>query len=742
MATGLKRDLVIVNEYTVPTPGKRKAGGRRGSRGGTPGDYVVRYMARDLATEPIAPIRRNRTDEFITRYMARADATERADIQHRSELKKEMRLAQGDGGVAFGYGSPSLSHDRLHAAARDVQRLFDAGHTVMKTVISFDQDYLKRNGLVPEDFEVGRRGDYRGHVDQMKLRLAVMNGIDRMARVVYDDLRYVAVIQVDTEHVHCHLAMVDAGRGRLARDGTQRGKLDARAKSLLRRGIDGWLDEKQSVRHLSSAVGYERRNVVAYVKKWAHQQMLRESLPQFLLACLPEDRRKWRASSNDKQMRKPNRLVREIVEDLLRSPESGMSAAMESVHSYADERRSREGLDAAEWQRLVDNGREQIIERGTNAVYALLRQLPDDALRIRTPMLDVMGMDYEQMAAKAHDDKQDDIVGFGFRLRSYASRMQDHIDRREHYRVAAAAWRAADEQGDASADSRALLRHYEVEEDWHARCAAKYRSFLTFAPPVESRLDGWDAVAEHGERLISLEAMRRDSSLRRTRDEAEAERLGMEVYGQTGGRLVSRGTPEADALLASRIARMRAEHERLLDELRVDMAGRGLLLKVSTDPATGREEASAEVGAEFPFEEVKALDLHRMRYDFSQDVEVGPRALASFSAAAGRRQEALRGAVQYLVDTGQEAVVDTMPVRDVEAMTVLARRIEADPDSMLPSEVALIAKEQSARRSRATELSQGLARRIEREVPLAITAAMEAEPQGQPGERDAEEGLE
>ena len=739
MATGLKRDLVIVNEYTVPTPGKRKNGGHRGSRGGTPGDYVVRYMARELATEPIAPIRRNRTDEFITRYMARESAVERADITHRSQLKKEMKIAQGDGGVAFGYGSPSLSHDRLHGAAKDIQRLFDEGHTVMKTVISFDQDYLKRNGLVPEDFEVNRRGDYRGHVDQMKLRLAVMNGIDRMSRVVYDDLRYVAVIQVDTEHVHCHLAMVDAGPGRVARDGTQKGKLDARSKSLLRRGIDGWLDEKQSVRHLSSAVGYERRNVVAYVKKWAHQQMLRESLPQFLLACLPEDRRKWRASSNDKDMRKPNRLVREIVEELVQSPESGMSTAMAGVHAYADERRRREDLSSVEWQRLVDTGREQIIERGTNAVYALLRQLPDDALKIRTPMLDVMGMDYEQMAAKAHDEDQDDIVGFGFRLRSYASRMQEHVDQREHYRASAAAWRAADEQGDASTDSRALLRHYEAEEEWHARCAAKYRSFLSFAPPVESRLDGWDAVAEHGERLISLESMRRDSSLRRTKDEDEAERLGMAVYGQSGGRLVSRGTPEADALLASRIARMRAEHDRLLDELRVDMAGRGLLLKVTSDPATGRETAEAELGTEFPFSEVKALDLHRMRYDFSQDVEVGPKALASFSAAAARRSSALKGAVQYLVDTGQDAVVDTMPVRDVEAMVSLATRIEADPDSKLSSEVALIAKEQSARRSRATTLSQGLSRSIQRVVPLAIVAQQE---ELQTPTRDTEEGLE
>ena len=51
-------------------------------------------------------------------------------------------------------------------------------HTVLKTVISFDQGYLKEKGIVAPDFEVKERGDYRGHIDQMKLRLAVMAGLD------------------------------------------------------------------------------------------------------------------------------------------------------------------------------------------------------------------------------------------------------------------------------------------------------------------------------------------------------------------------------------------------------------------------------------------------------------------------------------------------------------------------------------------------------------------------------------
>src|SRR5699024_1029860 len=361
---GLKQDVVVVNEYSVPLPGGK------GSRGGTPGNYVTRYMAREQAVESLAPIQRVRTDDFIMRYMARDSAVERPGAT-RQGIKTAMRQAQGDGGVAFGYGSVSLSDDQLRAASKDIQRHFESGKTVLKTVLSFDESYLKKHGIVGEDFSCQKAGDYRGHIDQMKLRMAVMHGLDRMSGGTsgFDDLRYVGVIQVDTEHVHCHLAMVDAGRGQVTRDGTKRGKLLDRHKSRLRRGIDSWLDEKQAVAHLSSAVGYERRNVTTYIKRWAHERIRSESLPQFLIACLPEDRSLWRAGSNDARMRKANRLVTELVEEQLQRTGSPMPEAMERIVDYANSRRETEDLSTEQWQTLVDRGRQQVLERAVNGVY-------------------------------------------------------------------------------------------------------------------------------------------------------------------------------------------------------------------------------------------------------------------------------------------------------------------------------------------------------------------------------------
>lgn len=742
---GLKQDIVIVNEYTVPLPSS--SGKKGGSRGATPGDYVTRYMARDLATETIAPIRGLSTDSFITRYMARAEATESLDVTSARALKRRMGKAQGAGGVAFGYGEVSLSDEQLRFAARDIQRLFDSGKTVMKTVLSFDEEYLRRHGIISPDFVHERAGDYRGHIDQMKLRLAVMHGLSRMNAALYDDLRYCAVAQVDTDHVHVHLAMVDAGPGTLAADGTQKGKINERAKSLLRRGMDAWLDEKQTVKHLASAVGYERRNVTTFVKRWAHQQMLREQLPQFLLACLPEDRRLWRSSTNHEAMRKPNRIVHQLVEEVLEREGSPMGSAMADVHAYAAHRREAEGLSQEQRLRLVEQGRAQIVERGVNAVYGLLRGLPEDALRVRTPMLDAMGMDYEEVARRAaqpsaQSGTEEDLVGFAFRLRSYSTRLDEHRSLREEYHAKAREWEAADEAGLAVPESASLHRFYLEEEEYQAKCAAKYQKFLAFAPPSATWHDEWKDVAEYGERLLSLESMRRDASLRKLKDPDEAERVGREVYGQAGGHLVSQNTAASKQRLEERVARMRVEYVRRVSDLRVVLASKGLRLDLVQDPATGREEAEITAVPEHPFDEVKGLDLHRLRYDFSTDVEVGAPSLSSFLTAARSRRASLEAALAYLEASGQGAAAADLPVRDVREMGRLADSLAVSPrgTSVLPSEVAKLAREQERlRRSRTVRLDEGLSRRLQEQVDAA---AAFVEPQAEREAPDADAGAE
>lgn len=733
---GLKQSVVIVNEFTVLLPDGT------GSRGATPGNYVTRYMAREQATESLAPIQRAHTDDFIVRYLGRESAVERPGIS-RAAATTAMRQAQGSDGVAFGYGSVSLSEQELRAAAKDIQRRFDSGKTVLKTVLSFDEDYLQRRGIVDKDFHCENRGDYRGHIDQMKLRMAIMHGVDRMSSggSGFDDLRYVGVIQVDTEHVHCHMAMIDAGAGSLTKDGTQRGKLLDRHKARLRRGVDAWLDATQPVAHLSSAVGYERRNVTTFIKRWAHERFAAESLPQFLLACLPADRTLWRAGTNDVSMRKANQLVAELVSGQLLREGSPLPAAMEKIVAYANLRRENEGLPTADWQRVIDRGRAQIMERAVNGVYQMLRALPEDELPVRTPMLELMGMDYEQMALLAADRLADaddrpgaegDPVSFGFRLRSYASRLRHHRDKAGAYRDLARQWERAATAADAVEDSRPLYAFYRFEEDYHRRVLAKYQHFLPFLGRVEQWPEQVRQVTAYGQRLLSLTVLRHDVSLQRMKNAAQAEQIGRDIYDQPGGRHLTEGAA-GRAVLDTRIAAMTRVYDERLDALRSDLAASGHVLQASPADSEGQRgaELTIKAGTTHDFDDVKALDLHHLGFDFVADVEIGSQARTSFATAARERRRLLLAAMDYLDHSGQPDAIADLPVDDVAAMTRVSRELMASAQdarpgrSVLRSRIAQLrtGREQAGpvRRSKASSLGAGLAERVQAEVDDAVT---------------------
>lgn len=759
---GIKQQIVVRNQFTVKQPGGR------GSRGATPGAYVTRYMARDDAVETLAPIKRMSTDAFILRYMAREEAVERASHEDRDvppslrrrRAKKEMKRSQGEGGVAFGYGSVSLSDDQLKAASKDIQRLFDEGKTVLKTVVSFDLDYLKQHGIVDPDFELTKRGDLRGHVDQMKMRMAAMHGLKRMSGSGsgFDDLRYVGVFQVDTKNLHLHLAMVDAGRGTLAKDGTQRGKLNSQHFSRLRRGMDSWLDEKQAVAHLSSAVGYERRNVTSYIKRWAHESIKNESLPQFLLACLPQERKLWRASSNDPRMRKANRLVTELVTERLERKDSPWPQALQKIKDYANHRRRQEGLGRKEWQKLMERGQQQAVQRCVNGVYDLLRSLPEQELTVRTPMLTAMSMDYEQMAlmaagaadgqkeqdrqgaAERKEKPQDDLVSFGFRLRSYASRLRHHKKESKGYRDLAKVWEDADRADVASERSRPLYDFYRFEEDYHRRLVSKYQHFLPFAAEQKQWWDRREEVADYGSKLMSLTSMRHDSSMQRMKDARSAELMGREVYGQPGGGLLTQGDKGREQLDA-RIAAMQRGYDERVADLRADLVGSGLVLTTVED-GQGRTKPQEEIGlvegAVHPFDDVKALDLHHLGYDFGSDTPVGRASAQRFVRTAERRRQLVLGAMEYLEKTGQASAIEGLPVDDIGQMMATARVLHAqmtqEPGgkALLPSKIFELQQERARKeklslaRSKTTALDRELSTRLVQEVDEQVADVVEA----------------
>ena len=686
---GLKQSVVIVNEYTI------KTGDKGGTRGGTPGDYVLRYMARVGATEDITPTKLQEFDTNLTKYIARERATNLFDDI--PSMKQSMRNAQRYGGVAFGYGDVALSDARLKRVSKDIQSQFDAGKTVMKTVLSFDEEYLREHGLISKDFHCRKRGDFRGHIDQLKLRMAIMNGMEKLSRH-YDDLQFVGVIQVDTKHVHCHLAMVDRGRGSLMPDGTQRGKLTEKEKLSIRRGVDMYLDAKQTVKMMSSSVVYDKRNALCYIKKRTHQMMAQQGFSQFLLACLPENRNLWRASTNRKEMRKANSLVRDYVVQLLEQPQSGYRDAMNSVIAYADYRRDREDLSSDEHAQLIRDGQERIVTECMNGVYAVVKQIPASERQVRTPMLEMMSQDYEDMASQAVNDP---LIEFGFKLRSYASRLDFH--RKEYHRFES--YHEQYEQAEThTKDAEALDAYFQLEMRYNQMLMVKYQYFLSFLPPDEKMEEEFEALMEQKDRLRNLRMMSEDKAFQRMLPE-NAEEYGIRVYGQYGGRRV-KAQPE---VIATRIRNMEQDVFDQEQRFRKKLQDYGMDYNGS---AVIRRKL-------YPFEDVKALDLHHITYDFATDVPVSKPYLDEFVKMANERYDAFQKAKLYLEGTGQHTELESLPEQDVMVMKEYADRFGTT--GILPSSRKAGSQFRQSRTVR-------LGKNYEKDLQMAVHAAVASMP--------------
>ena len=791
----LDKDIVVVAKYS------RKVGGKV-TRGSTPGRFVVGYMARKAAVEPLNPIKG--PSPYITRYMARSDAVEalidtarysdepfsirggkrgRPTLRQRRLQRSARRMAAsgssssakvlmgkatlterfrdgvGDGGVAFGPGEISLSHEGLHRESDYIQELFDAGHTVTMAVLSFDHEYLRRHGLVPETMLADdvRPGDYRGQLDQMKLRSGVMAGLHRMAsRAGFDDMRYVGVIQVDTAHVHAHLVLTDAGasRRRRAHDGSQRGKLSKKEMMWLRTGIEDQLDRSKHLAHMSSAISREKQSTVSYLKSWAVGMASLNDAAQHVLSLLPADTRLWRAGSSATSMRRPLRLVRDMVEEHLARPESPMPQAMVAITEYADMRAQRESLTATERQRLIDEGRRRVVDGGINAVLRTLAAVPEDVRQVRTRTMDLMAQDLsmlgESMASmssgsssvRARDGEsaspEATMEQFTFRLRSYQARLEHHRVREAHFRARLARWEEEYDQGVATEESRAMADFYAIERDYHARGLAKYQHLLAEPANSPAVAAAATAVDDYGLRLANVMSMRADASLARMRDADAAEEMGREVYGQHGGGTLTltgdRGVA-ARAAMDRRIVAMRRRYAELVETLRGELARTGAQLVVG---ATAREEVdqttseqtwrrmfggddpastatddpatmlTAVAEPEFDFSDVRGVDLQDLRWDWVEDRSVGRLVARRHAELTRARASRLESAVGWMRATGhsREEMEEETAASAADIMRAMEMAHEVGTTSTLPSAIAARAAEKAAQRDATVEVDE------------------------------------
>lgn len=722
---GISRDIVIVNEFTV-----------NGSRGNSPGNYILEYMARDKASENLTPTTarpdriakmerqveaeflggagalkaKGRVSDYVTRYMARDTATEllsaRGDASS-GDLRSEIDGIQGMSGIAFSQDDLSLSHDDVKKRSKRIQAEYEKGKPVLKTVISFDTDYLKRMGVLPEDLEVRNRGDLYGKSDQAKLRIAIQRGM-RNIRHGFSDLDWVGVIQVDTKHLHCHLAMVDRGPGkRFTKKGEQKGMLDDAMKLAIRRGIDNSLSECQLIKPLSIQMESERRNTVSFIKRFTHKILEERGLPQYLLACLPKDDKSlWKASVNTDggpenemtvykgksakkikgNMKKANEITRSYVIDLLNRPESGFAEAMKAKHEYLEAQRDRGDYDHYRTYKtrgtgkskksvlvelspdeavrdLEDKYREEVIARGMNAVYDVLRGIDDKDVTLHTPLLDAMGMPYPEMANYVKEDK---LIEFGFRLRSYAGRLDYHKKAYESIGKVVHAYEDGD-QATYNPESKSLYEFMKTEQEYNHALMCKYQTFLHFYHVKDEYEEDHEELMALRHRSYARRAMKADKSLVRGNDPEKAEKKGQETYGLRGASYLITGPEMFDSLAEAEDK----EYARRLRNFKERLATMGMLYDEDGDDISK--------GLAYGFDEVKAYDLHHMSYDFTYDFKIASENVDNFARMANARYDAYMKAKGYIEKTGQEeALAEIVNVDDILIAKQLADDFRED----------------------------------------------------------------
>lgn len=480
----LSNQIVVKNEFTNTN---------NSSRGASPGNYIVNYAARGEASEQYTPTGVDGVTlyNYIAYYSARKDATEQATrtYKEKSELRNELYVLNGRDGRSFGSLGLSYTHNMLEEQAELVQAQFNKGHTVQKTVLSFTTDYLIEQKVLPADFEHQVIGDFKGKVDQLKLRQAIITGVnDYTKKAGFIAPIWVGAIQIDTHHVHAHLTMVDKeiSPSRKLIAGEEKGKITKREREVMRRGIHRSLREDKTLHHYHNSVDNTRRELVAKIQTLAMEQMKSSVQLQNIIAALPKDKRKWRYGTNRKEMQRANELMDNYLELLDRehnymTGESGMESKLKL---YAEEAVRVNGSVDKPANAYIKEGRKLVRERSANAIYKKINSFLKkeeskgyEPTPVKTPMIELASKDTHELRAFVQNEGSD-LSLLTYRSRSYKERKATYLNEGLMYAAANRNFNEARLKKEVASDSKVLGTFYANEMNHRFELVDKYRMYL------------------------------------------------------------------------------------------------------------------------------------------------------------------------------------------------------------------------------------------------------------------------
>lgn len=320
-------DIVVRNQFTNQnSPGHANSHVK---------SFVMNYMLRDDAVEPLVV-----DDEQQRQYVEILSQLSTPDDQDAvGILNHKLHYA----GIGFDRDNLSLSRKEQEQRASQAQAAYDRGGTVKQTVISFDSQWLKDQGVLDKEVQLPPlRGELHGHVDQRQLRQAVQDGLNEMfAQTTMHDPQYVGAIQTDTAHVHVHLAIWD--QDQKVKD--DRGMINGKQKQSLRYGISQSLEQQE--KHLDNTQALQTLAQVTQQNARLKRQQLEHNLYESAIRLDQQSLDEYVHHLADFDQRTLSQRQRDHVEQQIRQDWQARGKLTKRSHTLSQgQRRSRRQLRA------------------------------------------------------------------------------------------------------------------------------------------------------------------------------------------------------------------------------------------------------------------------------------------------------------------------------------------------------------------------------------------------------------
>lgn len=216
------------------------------SKGHTPSSFVTSYMARDDATMTVYPASNIWTfdDESVFKKNSLELIGKKENFDQEVPSGDDWNALTNLEGRSFNDSHLSMSKKDIRKSSRAIQKAYDDGHTIMKLIFSFDNDYL-----IQQNVEKPGSLDFRNTVDELKLRQASREGIREMAKQLgYTKPLFVGCVQLDRDHPHVHLVLTETAdkrhsRARYRVGNAEFGLVNKKTRLLTCRAIDTKLEE-------------------------------------------------------------------------------------------------------------------------------------------------------------------------------------------------------------------------------------------------------------------------------------------------------------------------------------------------------------------------------------------------------------------------------------------------------------------------------------------------------------------